>query len=126
MVQMIKEVLRHKLQDNKKLSFDPEPEIQSQFTAIYPNGDISSLTNLQKLKAKNNSNLREIFHAINRATVEQVNFELNKPGILNADSQLNAALHSFREQFTATLNQELIFNPFYPRCRKTTCFSWWM
>ena len=114
MVQAIKEVLHQKLQRGVTLSFEPELEMQRQFKLIYPNGVDSEETE-QQVKAQEfkTSMLNHIFTAINAATVVQVKFELNTPGINNTDSPLNTALHDFRKQFTATSNLEQIFNPFY-------------
>jgi hypothetical protein len=120
MVQMIIDVLQQKLKDGKTLSFEPTLEIQRQFSAIYPNGDIEAveaeqIANAQKFKtqeSENVFNLSMIFAKINAATDAEVQAELTNPG-QHTDSQLNATLHTFRAQFAATSNQEQIFNPFY-------------
>ncbi len=114
MAQMIVDVLHKKLQAGIRLSFEPELEMQRQFTAIYPNG-VDAVETTQQLKAQEfkTSMLNAIFNAINTATAELVENELDTPGQNNPDSQLNVALHNFREQFIATSNRERIFNPFY-------------
>jgi hypothetical protein len=116
MVQMIKEVLQHKLQVGITLSFNPELEIQRQIATIYPNGDINAIEAEQMATAQEfkTSMLRDIFAAINAdaATTALVKFELDNPGQYTG-SELNAALHNFRTQFATTANSEQIFNPFY-------------
>ncbi len=114
MVQMINEVLHHTLQIGIGLSFEPEIEMQRQFKIIYPNGvDSEETAQMAKAQEFTSSTLNTIFSAINTATVAQVKYELDTPGQNKPDSQLNAALHTFRAQFATTANSEQIFNPFY-------------
>jgi hypothetical protein len=114
MVQMMEEVFYQKILSRVTLSVEPKIVIQGQFEAIYPNGDIDLVETAQKVQAQEfkTYKLNEIFAAINAATDEQVQAEKTNPG-QHTDSQLNAALHNFRQQFAATSNGERIFNPFY-------------
>jgi hypothetical protein len=116
MMQMIKEVLHQKQQNGVTLSFEPELEMQRQFTAIYPKGDIDAVETAQRVKAQEfkATILNDIISAINAATEAQVKCELlNTHENHYGYSELNAALHNFREKFSSTVNQEQIFNPFY-------------
>lgn len=115
LVKMIKEVLYQELRSGVELGFDPDLEIRRQLTAIYKTVDIDSVVKAQKAKAQEfkTSTLHDLFTKINAATNEQVKFELHNPGMQDPDSQLNTTLRDFRQQFTITSNQELIFNPFY-------------
>jgi hypothetical protein len=114
MVQMIKEVLHDKLQNGVKLSFDPDLEIQRQFEKVFPNG-IIAVEMTQKFQAEKfkTSALNEIFSAINAATDEQIEFELDNPARKIPNSLLNTALNKFRAEFMARSIRDQIFNPFY-------------
>lgn len=131
MVQMIFDVLQHKLEDGITLSFEPKHEIQRQFSKIYPEG-IDAVEAYQKVEAQafKASTLNQIFAAINAATENQVKFELDtpgqaiiateeelrfeqeNPGVVSEHRRLNVALHNFRAQVAALSNLETIFNPF--------------
>lgn len=119
MVHMMQDVLQHRLQSGLKLSFEPEAEIQRQFAEIYPDG-IDSVVADQQAKAQEFKtqvsasvfNLNRMFDEINAATDAEVQAEITNPG-QHTDSNLNAALHSFRSQFAARAKQERIFNPYY-------------
>lgn len=114
MVQMMQEVLQQKLQSGVQLGFEPEVEMQRQFTAIYPDA-IDSAAAAQQATGESfkASDLRVIFDAINAAQDEEVQAELINPGQELPGSALNKALRDFRAQFTDLSNQEQIFNPFY-------------
>jgi len=92
--------------------FMPADEVLSQFEKIYPDG-IDAVETEQKRQAHEfkTTKLRAIFNAINAPDAD-VAFELETPG-QRIDSALNNALHSFREDFAYTSNNEQIFNPYY-------------
>lgn len=105
MVRMMKEVV-------------PELDILSQFSEISAHRTIDEVKAEQKDKAQkfktqvseNVFNLARIFAEINAATDAEVQAELDAPG-QHKDSQLNAALRNFRQQFDAISNQK-IFSPY--------------
>jgi len=115
MIRMMEEVLQQQ-------GYDSKAEIARQFAEIFPEG-IDAVETAQKDAADKfkKSTLQNLLNAINAATPEQVQFELETPGreLNQPDDYLNTILHKFRRWFTATSYQEQeaeqkrIFNPLY-------------